>query len=93
LRNGGTAETVSDDEIHKAQKLLASTEGIFAEPSGAASLAGLIRLLDEGVVGKDETVVVLITGSGLKDPEAVTKTLKEASTIKPNIEELEKLWI
>lgn len=92
LRNGGTAEAVSDEEILKAQKLLASTEGIFAEPSGVASLAGLVRVLDEGFVGKDETVVVLITGSGLKNPEAVKKTFKEASTIKPSTEELEKLW-
>jgi threonine synthase len=92
LRNGGTAEAVSDEEILKAQRLLASTEGIFAEPSGVASLAGLIRLLDEGVVGKDETVVVLITGSGLKNPEAVMKSFEGVSTIKPSIEELEKLW-
>jgi threonine synthase len=92
LRNGGTGEAVSDEEILKAQRLLASTEGIFAEPSGVASLAGLIRVLDEGAVGKDETVVVLITGSGLKNPEAVKKTFKEASTVKPSIEELEKLW-
>jgi len=91
LRNKGTAEAVSDEEILKAQRLLASTEGIFAEPSGVASLAGLIRLLDEGVVGKDGNVVVLITGSGLKDPEAVTKTFTEVSTIKPSTEELEKL--
>jgi len=91
LRNGGTAEAVSDEEILKAQKLLAFAEGIFAEPSGAAPLAGLIRLVDEGVVGRDETVVVLITGRGLKDPEAVMKTFKGASIIKPSIEELEKL--
>ena len=78
--------------LQKAQRLLASTEGIFAEPSGATSLAGLIRLLDEGFVGKDETAVVLITGSGLKDPETVMKTFKETSMIKPSTEELEKLW-
>ncbi len=93
LRSGGTAEAISDEEILEAQKLLASTEGIFAEPSGVASLAGLISLLNEGVVGKDEKVVVLITGSGLKDPEAVMKTSKEVSTIKPSTEELEKLWM
>jgi threonine synthase len=92
LRNRGTAEAVSDEEILRAQRLLASTEGIFAEPSGVASLAGLIRLLDEDVVGKDGNVVVLITGSGLKDPEVVTKTFKEVSTIKPSTVELEKLW-
>jgi threonine synthase len=93
LKNGGTAEVVSDDEILNAQRLLASTEGIFAEPSGVASLAGLIRLIDKGMLNRDETVVILITGSGLKDPEAVTKTHKEIPTIKPNIEEFEKLWV
>jgi len=93
LKNGGTAEAVSDEEILKAQRLLASTEGLFAEPSGATSLAGLIRLLDEGIIRKDETVVVLITGSGLKDPEAVMKTIEEAPTIKPSTEELEELLI
>ncbi|MFQ6080072.1 MAG: threonine synthase [Candidatus Bathyarchaeia archaeon] len=93
LRNGGTAEAVSDEEILEAQKLLASAEGIFAEPSGVASLAGLIKLLEEGVVGRDETVVVLITGSGLKDPEAVMKTFRGAPTIGPSIEEFEKLRV
>lgn len=89
---GGTAEKVSDDEILRAQRLLASTEGLFAEPSGAASLAGLIKLLDEGIIGRDETVVVLVTGSGLKDPEAVMKTFKEVPTIE-SIKEFEKLRI
>jgi len=88
---GGTAEGVSDEDILEAQRLLASTEGIFAEPSGVASLAGLIKLLDEGIVGKDETTVVLVTGSGLKDPEVVTKMFKEVHTIKPDLEEFEKL--
>ena len=91
LGKGGTAEAVSDEEILGAQKLLASTEGIFAEPSGVTSLAGLLRLIDVGVIDQDETVVVLITGSGLKDPTAVLKTFKGAPTIKPSIRELEKI--
>jgi len=90
LRNGGTAEAVSDEEILKAQRLLASTEGIFAEPSGAASLAGLIKLLDDGVLRRDEIIVVLVTGSGLKDLGIMMKTFKEVPTIKPSVEELEK---
>jgi len=90
LRNGGTAEAVSDEEILRAQRLLASTEGIFAEPSGVTSLAGLIKLLKEDTIEKNETVVVLITGSGLKDPEITMKTLKDVPTIKPSIEEFEK---
>ena len=89
LRNGGTAEAVSDEEIFKAQRLLASTEGIFAEPSGATSLAGLIKLLNEGTIEENETVVALVTGSGLKDPEVVMKKLREVPTIEPSIEEFE----
>ncbi len=91
LEKGGTAEAVSDEEILRAQKLLASTEGIFAEPSGVTSLAGLFKLVNRGVIDKDETVVVLITGSGLKDPAAVMKTFEGAPTIKPSIQELEKI--
>jgi len=87
---GGSAEAVSDQAILEAQKLLASTEGIFAEPSGVASLAGLIGLVDEGVVDADERVVVLITGSGLKDPQVVVRRFKEVPIIKPSIEEFEK---
>lgn len=87
----GIAEAVSDKEILNVQKLLASTEGIFAEPTGVASLAGLIRLLDENKIEKDETVVVLITGSGLKDPETVTKQFGKTPTIKPDLEEFDKI--
>jgi len=87
---GGSAKAVSDQAIFEAQKLLASTEGIFAEPSGVASLAGLIGLVDEGVVDADERVVVLITGSGLKDPQVVVRRFKEVPMIKPSIEEFEK---
>ena len=88
---GGTAEAVSDKEILQAQQLLASREGIFAEPTGVASLAGLIKLVNKGVVKKDESVVVLITGSGLKDPEAVTGQFKKAPTVKPDLKEFESI--
>jgi threonine synthase len=87
--SGGLAQTVTDEKILEAQQLLASTEGIFAEPSGVASLAGLIKLINEGTVKKTETVVVLITGSGLKDPEIVKDQFNEYPTIKPNIKDFE----
>ncbi|MEM2897433.1 MAG: threonine synthase [Candidatus Bathyarchaeia archaeon] len=87
----GIAETVSDSEILEAQKLLAKTEGIFAEPSGITSLAGLIKLLNLGAIGKDEEIVVEITGSGLKDPEVALKTFKEPPVISPSLIELKKV--
>ncbi len=91
LERGGTAETVSDQEILEAQRLLASAEGIFAEPSGVTSLAGLLKLIDQGIIEEDETVAVLVTGSGLKDPAAVLKMFGGAPTITPSIRELEKI--
>lgn len=56
LEAGETSEAVSDKEILKAQKLLASTEGIFAEPTIVASLAGLIKLVNEGLIKRDEKI-------------------------------------
>ena len=74
IRNsGGTAETVTDDEILAAQKLLARAEGIFVEPASASSIAGLIKLVNNGVIDKDERVVCVTTGHGLKDPDTAVK--------------------
>ncbi len=87
--NGGGV-AVSDKEILEAQKLLAKYEGIFAEPSGVASLAGLIKMLNENKIDKDETIVVEITGSGFKDIDIVIKQFKLPPAIEPNIKELEK---
>ncbi len=74
IRNSnGTAETVTDEEILAAQKLLARTEGIFVEPASASSIAGLIKLVNNGIIGKDECVVCVTTGHGLKDPDTAVK--------------------
>src|SRR5947209_12585536 len=70
-QSGGFAITVSDAEILSAEKELAMHTGVFAEPSGAASYAGLLRLLADGKLAKNERVVLLITGSGLKSIDAV----------------------
>lgn len=75
IRNsGGTAETVTDDEILTAQKLLARVEGIFVEPASASSIAGLIKLVNSGVIDKGERVVCVTTGHGLKDPDTAIKS-------------------
>jgi len=72
--SGGFGITVSDAEILAAEKALAMRTGVFAEPSGAACYAGLLRLLEEGKVARDERVVLLVTGSGLKSIDAVVET-------------------
>jgi len=86
----GTAEAVPDEKIIEAMKLLASLEGIFAEPSGATGLAGLMKLLEDKAIDKDEVVIVLITGHGLKDPDIVKKVSGDAPTIEPTPEAFEK---
>jgi len=67
----GVAVKVSDDEILDSISLLGHRCGIFAEPAGAAGFAGFLKARKAGIISADETVVVIITGSGLKDPSSV----------------------
>jgi threonine synthase len=67
--SGGSIDAVSDEEILEAYRLLAQEEGIFGEPASAASVAGLFKMSREGLDLRDSTIVCIITGSGLKDPE------------------------
>jgi threonine synthase len=69
--SGGVIEAVSDDEILEAQRLIVELEGIFCEPASAAGVAGVRRLVREGRIGADEVVVCVLTGHGLKDPDAI----------------------
>ena len=74
--SGGLIAAVTDTEILTAQIRLANTEGLFAEPASAAPLALLFRLVMEGKIEKDSTTVVVLTGSGLKDPDAALKNVE-----------------
>lgn len=74
--SGGLIAAVTDTEILAAQIRLANTEGLFAEPASAAPLALLFRLVMEGKIEKDSTTVVVLTGSGLKDPDAALKNVE-----------------
>jgi threonine synthase len=74
--SGGTIAAVTDTEILSAQVQLASSEGLFAEPASAAPLALLFRLVREGKIEKDAITVVVLTGSGLKDPDAALKNVE-----------------
>lgn len=94
--SNGLLETVSDDEIIEAQKLLARKEGIFVEPASAASIAGLKKLLENNQLNDCEKIVCITTGHGLKDPEIVLKTyveplIKASPTIESLKEALEKV--
>lgn len=87
--SGGCGVLVSDEEILAAARGLASLTGVFAEPSGAASYAGLVRLLDEGRLARDERVVLLVTGSGLKSVDAVAGVAGHVIPIAPDAHGLE----
>jgi len=69
--SGGSIEMVGDDEITEAQRMIVRLEGIFCEPASAAGVAGVRRLVAEGRIGRTEAVVCVLTGHGLKDPDAV----------------------
>ena len=74
--SGGTIAAVTDTEILSAQIRLANSEGLFAEPASAAPLALLFRLVRDGKIEQDSTTVVVLTGSGLKDPDAALKNVE-----------------
>jgi threonine synthase len=86
---GGAIEDVTDEEIVDAMKLLARTEGVFAETAGGVTIATLRKLAQAGVVRPDETTVALITGDGLKTIEAVAPTTGPTFTIRPSLDEFE----
>lgn len=71
--SGGMIDFVTDEEIVDAYKLMARTEGVLAEPASAASIAGLIKATKAGQVEEDKTIVCILTGNGLKDPDAAIK--------------------
>jgi threonine synthase len=77
--SGGAISAVTDDEILAAYRSLAVEEGIFCEPSSAASLAGVSGLAASGDIPRDAVVVCVLTGSGLKDPVTAEATIKDAA--------------
>ena len=84
--SGGSCAAVSDDEIIEGIRLLARTEGIFAETAGGVTIATLARLAAQGVVRPDEVVVALVTGHGLKTVEALSGTVGPTVAIDPTLD-------
>jgi len=88
---GGRAIEVSDDAILTAVRDLASATGIFAEPAGAAALAGLQALRAEENIDREATIVLLVTGSGLKDIDAAAGIAPSPVVIEPSVDALQGL--
>ena len=91
----GAFLSVEDDEILSAITQLARNTGVFAEPAGAAAYAGLIKAVEQNLVSKDETVVVLNTGNGLKDVAGAMQAVDLAGTkpfqVTPDLEALKRV--
>lgn len=85
-RSAGFSITVTDAEILAAQGELSARAGIFAEPAAAATWAGFLKARRQGLVGEEEEIVLLITGSGLKDVPAARQTVTAPAPISPNLD-------
>lgn len=87
---GGTYVTVPDEDILKSIAALGKL-GIFAEPAGATAYAGLVRAAADGLVAEDDPVLVLNTGSGLKDVKAAMQAAPEAPVVEPTLKAFKKV--
>lgn len=88
---GGTAVAVPDEAILRAVGVLARRAGLFAEPSAAAALAGLWALLERKIITPRDSVVLMITGHGLKDTATASRLVEEPPLIEPDLAAVESL--
>jgi threonine synthase len=88
---GGHGEDVTDDEIIEGIKLLARTEGIFAETAGGVTVSTTKKLIAQGRIGKNDTTVICVTGNGLKTQEALVGHTKEVHYIIPKLDAFEEI--
>ena len=89
---GGTGVAVPDAQIIEAIHLLAETEGIFTEPAGGTTLAGAIDLIQRGIIPRDESLVVCVTGNGYKTAEVVNNRLAAPVRLSRAFKEFEAWW-
>ena len=87
--SNGAWISVPDEEIIEAMGLLGRKEGIFGEPAGVAALAGLRKAIQEGIISKDESVTIIVTGNGLKDPNNAQKAIVKPELMEPSIDKLD----
>ena len=90
FQSGGSAARVSDEEIREGIKLLAETEGVFTETAGGVTVAAAKKLVNEGKIGPRESVVLAITGNGLKTQEAIQNSVGAPVSIEANLSSFEE---
>ncbi|MBE9374529.1 threonine synthase [Saccharopolyspora sp. HNM0983] len=89
-QTGGSIEDVTDDEVREGIKLLARTEGIFAETAGGVTVATAKKLIEAGKIDPDAETVLLITGDGLKTLDAVQDGIGPKATVSPSVEAVDE---
>lgn len=89
--SGGMIDMAADEEILSAQRLTASTEGIFCEPASASSVAGLRKLVAKNYFTEKDVVVCTLTGNGLKDPDTASRGITPPLSAKPVLSDVLKL--
>ena len=90
--SGGAMEAVTDDEIIESIKLLAQTEGVFAETAGGVTIGALRKLVKQGVIKKNDLTVAYITGNGLKTQEAVVDSVGRPFRIPASLAKFEQMF-
>jgi len=88
--SNGSMIDVTDDEILQAMKILAQKTGVFGEPAGVTSFAGIMKMHELGMLSGNESVVSIVSGSGLKDIKSAALAAGKAVVIEPNMEEVRK---
>lgn len=86
---GGYGEDAEDEEIIASIKMLAETEGIFSETAGGVTLAACKKLIEKGIIPRDESIVLCITGQGLKTQEVLSHKIGKPIIIEPNLNSFE----
>ncbi len=93
LETGGAGEDVADHEIVEGIRLLAETEGVFTETAGGVTVAVARKLIEQGRLNPDESIVLAITGNGLKTIGAVSGCFEEAAVIRPKLVDFEEQYL
>mgnify|MGYP002682362104 FL=1 len=89
--SGGYMVDVSDEEILAAMKILAQKTGVFGEPAGVTSFAGIMKMKELGLLKGDEKVVSIVSGSGLKDIKSAVKAAGKANYVEPDLNDLKRI--
>lgn len=89
--SGGYMVDVSDEEILSAMKILAQKTGVFGEPAGVASFAGIMKMNELGLIKGDERVVSIVSGSGLKDIKSASQAAGKANVVEPTLSDVKKI--